>query len=161
MKEQRQQRAGVALHLGEFETTLALTQQTDVLAVGSKRTADDWFVARNGAPTALELEQAIMAVEDEIARVALRGDATTPLVSGDAALVDLARVVGGGGPLPLRVDIAAVENAFERLALVALGGPLASSGLPDGEAGRSFAARLLIVRELMHHLGFATLVVDK
>ena len=158
--DERQRNPGIVLRLGEFETTLAWPQQTDILAIGSKRTADDWFARRSGAPTPLELEQAIMAVEDEIARVALRGDTSTPLVSVDAALVELARFAGAGGDLPLRVDVAAIENAFERLAMVAQGRPLASSGLPGGEAGRSFAARLLIVRELMHHLGFATLVVD-
>ena len=158
--DERQQRGAIVLRLGESETTLASAQHTDVLAVGSKRTADDWFVRRSGAPTALELELAIMAVEDEIARVALRGDASTPLVSDDAALVELARLAGASGELPLRVDIVAVENAFERLARVAQGGPSAFSGLPGGEADRSFAARLLIVRELMHHLGFKTLVVD-
>ena len=158
--EPTQTRRAIVLRLGEFETTLASAQQTDVLAIGWKRTADEEFVRRQELPTALELEQAIMAVEDAIARVALRGDAATPLVSDDAALVDLARLAGVGGPLPLRVDVAAVENAFERLARVALGGPLAASGLPGGEAGRFFAARLLIVRELMHHLGFATLVVE-
>ena len=158
--DERLRKPGVVLRLGESETTLASAQQTDVLAIGSRRTADDWFVRRSGMPTVLELEQAIMAVEDEIARVALRGDASSPLVSDDAALVELARLAGVDGPLPARVDVAAVENAFERLAQVALGGPLASSGLPGGEAGRSFAVRLLIVRELMHHLGFTTLVVD-
>lgn len=158
--DERRQRRAIVLRLGEFETTLASAQQTEVLAIGSTRTSDDWFARRSGVPTARELEQAIMAVEDEIARVALRGDAATPLVSDDAALVELARVAGVGGALPLRVDIAAVENAFERLAQVAQGGPRAASGLPGGEAGRAFAARLLIVRELMHHLGFATLVVD-
>jgi hypothetical protein len=158
--DERQPRHQVVLRLGEFETTLASARRTDVLTVGWRRTADDWFVRRSGVPTAAELEQAIMAVEDEIARVARRGDASSPLVSDDTALVELARLAGVGGALPLRVDVAAVENIFERLARVAQGGPLAASGLPDGEAGRAFAARLLIVRELMHHLGFATLVAD-
>ena len=159
--DERQQRQGVVLHLGEFETTLATPQQSYTLAIGARRTADDWFARRHTMPTPLELEHAIMAVEDEIARVALRGDAATPLVSVDAALVELAQVAGADGPLPLQLGVAAVENAFERLAMVAQGRPLATSGLPDGEAGRIFAARLLIVRELMHHLGFAELVVGR
>ena len=158
--DERQPRHQVVLRLGEFATTLASAQQTEVLAIGWRRTADDGFLRRQDLPTAAELEQAIMAVEDEIARVTRLGDASSPLVSDDAALVELARLAGVDGPLPARVDVAAVENAFERLARVAQGGPSAFSGLSGGEADRSFAARLLIVRELMHHLGFATLVVD-
>lgn len=151
---------GVVLRLGEFETTLATAQRSYMLDMGARRTADAWFAGRNAAPTPLELEKAIMAVEHEISRVALRGDVTTPLVIDDALLVDLARLAGVSGTLPCSLDVDLIDYAFERLARVAQGSSPDSCGLPDGEAGRAFAARLLIVREVMHRLGFGQLVVN-
>ena len=103
--DERQPRHQVVLRLGEFATTLASAQQTEVLAIGWRRTADDGFLRRQDLPTAAELEQAIMAVEDEIARVTRLGDASSPLVSDDAALVELARLAGVDGPLPARVAV--------------------------------------------------------
>lgn len=46
----------------------------------------------------------------------------------------------------------AVERLFDLLASLSLGRPASSAGIPDTPA---FAARLLILREFMHHLGFA------
>jgi len=49
-----------------------------------------------------------------------------------------------------------MEKTFDRLASVSLGRPAAHEGLPDSTA---FAATLLILREFMHHLKFASLTV--
>ena len=49
----------------------------------------------------------------------------------------------------------AVEGTFERLAQAASGRPLSSCGIP---ADPEFAARLLILREFMHHLQFDEIV---
>jgi hypothetical protein len=50
--------------------------------------------------------------------------------------------------------VEAVERLFDLLAALSLGRPASSAGIP---ADGVFAARLLILRELMHHLGFAAL----
>ena len=160
MMDGNRPQGGVVLRLGEFETTLATAQRSYMLDIGARRTADEWFAGGNATPTPLELEKAIMAVEHEISRVALRGDSMTPLVSDDALLVDLARLAGASGALPCCLDVDLIDNAFERLAKVAQGCSPTSCGLPDGEERRNFAARLLIVREVMHRLGFARLVVN-
>jgi len=47
--------------------------------------------------------------------------------------------------------------AFDRCSGAVLGRPAASEGLP---AGGAFAATLLILRELMHHLKVSPITVD-
>jgi hypothetical protein len=49
-----------------------------------------------------------------------------------------------------------VERVFNRLAAVAQGRPAAHEGLPEDPA---FAARLLVLRELMHHMPFAAVTL--
>lgn len=81
--------------------------------------------------SALGIEDAIAAVEDEIARV--RPTAPDTLETSDARIRAIA-----GGLNPLTVE--AVEQDFDRLAL---------RGIPTD---RETAAALVILRELMHHL---------
>ena len=45
-----------------------------------------------------------------------------------------------------------VERLFDLLAALSQGRPASSAGIPDSP---EFAARLLVLREFMHHLGFA------
>lgn len=45
---------------------------------------------------------------------------------------------------------------FQRLSAVSLGRPISLEGLP---ASADFAATLLILREFMHHLGFASITL--
>lgn len=165
MDDGNQQRV-VVLRLGDDETTLESGTASIALAIGARRTAGDWF--RRDLPTPLELENAIMAVEDEIARATAFAGVGVAVLSDDGALREIAAYAGASGevaqavalvPARVRLSVGAVENAFARLAAVALGRPAASAGLPEGDAGRVFAAKLLIVRELMHHLDFAEISV--
>jgi hypothetical protein len=48
------------------------------------------------------------------------------------------------------------SDLFERLAPVATGGYISGGSLPDGPR---FAATLLLVRKLMHHLRIATIAL--
>lgn len=169
MMDERNRQRVVVLRLGDDETTLDSGAASMTLAIGARRTAEEWF--RHSPPTPLELENAIMVVEDEIARAVAFGGKGIALRSDDGALREIAAFAGitddvddalsgdGGAAPVLRLSLGAVENAFERLAAVALGRPAASAGLPAGDSGRVFAAKLLIVRELMHHLGFAEISV--
>lgn len=54
----------------------------------------------------------------------------------------------------MELSIDALERTFDRLTSVALGRPASQEGLPDD---KPFAATLLILRELMHHLQFASI----
>ena len=150
------------VHIGACETTLASgtggePDGTVALAIGARNTAQDHFKHR--PPTPGELENAIMVVEDELARARATIADGAVLLSGDAALREVARLAGVTGvadraELSVRID--AVEGVFDRLAAVSLGRPASSAGLPEDN---EFAATLLILRELMHHLGFSALTV--
>ena len=153
------------VHVGACETTLASgtggePDGTVALAIGARNTAQDHFKHR--PPTPGELENAIMVVEDELARARATIADGAVLLSGDAALREVARLAGVTGVAGvadragLSVQIDAVEGVFDRLAAVSLGRPASSAGLPEDN---EFAATLLILRELMHHLGFSALTV--
>ncbi|MEH0835046.1 hypothetical protein [Pectobacterium cacticida] len=103
-------------------------------------------------PTPDEMERAIMVVEDEVMRIRHDIPTGSSLFSFDPNLVALAQVSGveeegGGWCLPLD-DL---ERTFKRLERVMLGSPSTWEGIP---LDNSFSARLLILREFMHHHGF-------
>jgi exopolyphosphatase/pppGpp-phosphohydrolase len=142
------------LHIGEQETTLATgsgaaPDTTLVLAIGTVKTAEEFFI--HSPPRPIELENAIMCVEDEVtrARDMLRRDAL--LFTTDVAIRDIAHVAGLAGAAQLLLPIEAIEQNFGLLAAVSLGKPASSAGIPGST---SFAATLLILREFMHHLRF-------
>lgn len=156
----------VALHLGAQRTLVAAGQDAGepatvlTLALGHDKTAREFF--RGAVPTPLELETAIAAVEDEVYAAHRRyrtcmpeGPAATPL-SADPGLHEAA-TLAGIAPGPWRVlPLDAAERLFNRLAAVSEGRPAAHEGLPESPA---FAARLLVLRELMHHMPFAAVVL--
>lgn len=154
------------LHLGPEQVTWAAGTSAPEPAVrlclplGGAHMARQFF--RGTLPTPLELENAIAAVEDEvhIAHRQLQGLLPPGQVwapwSGDAALHDLA-TLAGVPPGPHRVlTLDAMERLFNRLAAVSEGRPAAQEGLPNDPV---FAGTLLVLRELMHHLPFASLVL--
>jgi exopolyphosphatase/pppGpp-phosphohydrolase len=135
------------LHLGERHTTLARGTDAGVtLAIGPQRVAEEFF--SHELPTPQELERAIDAVEDEMMRVRSMHAEGGELITADATL-RLFAIAEASVPM-LTID--AVERLFQRLASASLGDPSALRGLPSG---REAAAALLILRELMHHLGFS------
>lgn len=148
------------LHIGVGETLVASgrghqAEATLALAIGAERTATEFF--RRSLPTPLELENAIMAVEDEIARArTIIVDGST-LLTRDTALREIALIAGLPDQPVLSLPIELVEKTFDRLAAVSLGRPAAHEGLPDSAA---FAATLLILREFMHHMNFASLTIE-
>ena len=154
------------LHLGAEQVSWAAGTGTPDptvrlrLPLGGARTARQFF--RGAIPAPLELENAIAAVEDEvhIAHRQLQGLLPQGQVwapwSTDAALHGLA-TLAGVPPGPQRVlTLDAMERLFNRLAAVSEGRPAAHEGLPEDPA---FAGTLLVLRELMHHLPFASLVL--
>ena len=147
------------LHIGEKQTTVRLNDDvggTDevLLAIGATGLCRRYF--HHEPPTAGELEAAIEAVEDVLMPAIPRLRGPGPLVTDDAeslALVEAAALPPGAAT---ELDLAAVERLFNRLADVASGRPVASEGLP---VRGSFAANLLILRELMHHAGRTSVTV--
>ena len=158
------------LHLGSQYTVLAAGADSQTpslvltLALGDERTARDFL--RGAVPTPLELETAIAVVEDEVhaahrhyreaAPDSARQGAPPAPWSADAGLHEIATLAGiAAGPVRV-LPLDAVERVFNRLAAVAQGRPAAHEGLPEDPA---FAARLLVLRELMHHMPFAAVTL--
>lgn len=145
------------LHIGAEQTALAVGDLAEpeaivVLAIGSKATAREYF--KNTPPTALELENAIVTVEDELARARSSIPDDSPLYTTDAALCEVARLSGVNKKPTMVLSIEAMEQTFDRMASIAQGRPASRSGLP---ASNEFSATLLILRECMHHLRFSAM----
>ncbi|WP_332745800.1 hypothetical protein [Hydrogenophaga sp.] len=146
----------VFLRLGATATWLARDGDEEqgrslALDLGSASTAQRFF--RGDLPTPLELERAIDHVEDELMRATAWTAGRSTLVTDHPLVRALAQAEGQAGAVLTR-DV--VEGLFQRLASGALGDPSALRGLP---AGKEAAASLLILRELMHHLGFSQVEV--
>jgi hypothetical protein len=130
------------LEIGRDRTTIG----EHSLALGWETLALAHF--RNERPPPLELERAIEAVEDELARV------RPPAQGGELRTSDrFIREIAAAAGLPPAAErvltVEAVELAFETLA----------AGRPGLPSGRAFAATLLILREVMHHLRFRSIAV--
>lgn len=145
------------LHIGDEQTGLAVGDSLDApatltMAIGAQRTAREFF--KRAVPTPLELENAIATVEDEVMRARALVQARPRLYTMDPAIRSIAIVSGVTEGAAMELSIEALERSFDRLTSVALGRPASHEGLPEDKA---FAATLLILRELMHHLQFAAI----
>lgn len=106
-------------------------------------------------PREAALEQAIATTEDALMPqvAALRAQPLDRLVLSDASLAALADLLARPHTgADWHVD--EVERAFNLVADVAAGLPAHRIGLPEHPR---FVAALLVVRELMHHVGWETL----
>jgi phospholipase/carboxylesterase len=99
------------------------------------------------ASRAAAMEAAIAAIEDELARVPASVHGTA-IASADPWLHAIAHAAGLDRHATA-LHREAVEQVFARLSAVAMGRPAMAEGLPEDPR---FAAALLVVRELMHHL---------
>ena len=105
---------------------------------------------RHAPPSPLEIERAIERVEDAVMPARARLPAALRLQTGDARLRALVGAAAGAAraDAPVWLDVDAVEQLFNRLVARAQGRPTSQDPLPvDGPS----AARLVIVRELLHH----------
>jgi hypothetical protein len=155
-----------ALHMGAEHTVVAtgldaqLPSVVLTLALGSQKTARDFF--RGALPTPFELETSIASVEDEVYAAHVRHRPWVPQgavvmpCSTDPALHEIATLAGiAQGPRRV-LTLDALEHVFNRLVSVSQGRPASHEGLP---AHAAFAATLLVLRELMHHLPFPSLTL--
>ncbi|AIA71614.1 hypothetical protein WCU81_01150 [Pectobacterium atrosepticum] len=148
------------LCIGEQQTTVicgtALQPSATLqLTIGFDKTAATFF--KHLPPTPDEMELAIMAVEDEVTRIRHDIPAGSALFSFDPTLMAIAQISGveeedAGWRLP-QDDM---ERTFKRLERVMMGSPAAWEGIPLENA---FSARLLILREFMHHHGFDSALI--
>ncbi len=149
------------LHIDALQTTVVTGSDAEptavlVLVLGAQKTAHDFF--RHSPPSPLELENAIVAVEDEVTRVVTVLPGTSTLYCSGSAVREIATLAGveSGDPgTRVSLTLDAIEQTFNRLAAVAEGRPAIQEGLPDST---EFAAALLILREFMHHLRFSSVI---
>ena len=125
------------LHFGAQRTTVADTE----LEVG-------WDIAGRD-PSPLGLENAIATVEDALMKEHARLVKRASPVTRDATIRDIALAAGVPAGAEMTLAVEAVEQLFQRLAARA-------PGLPGG---REFTGKLVILRELMHHLEFPSVVI--
>jgi len=124
------------------------------MQLGYRTLADD--ILHSWPPTGGELEHAIEIVEDEIMRSGARAMPGVRLaVSGGPIAQLLVRLRASSLSSSAAVPQATVEQAFQDLAAVSLGRPASAV---DPARSRDEAAALLILRELMHHLGIEDVI---
>ncbi len=144
------------LHLGETHSALAIGRAGDAPQVHTLDLGVQALLARHlrhAPPTPLELEAAIEAVEDVVMPLHRLLPANAELVMHLPPSLPLRALLDGDAAAPdAPHDIDTVERAFDRLAAVSQGRPLSQE---PALADPAVAAALLILRELMHHLGFA------
>jgi exopolyphosphatase/pppGpp-phosphohydrolase len=149
----------VVLHIGARQSGIALGQGLQpelvkLLPLGTERTALEKF--RTTPPKPLDMEHAIELVEDVVMPLQKLVTRGAQLFSADAAVQEIALHAGIAPAVPQTLSQEALERLFNRLTAVVEGSPAAHQGLPDSNR---FAAALLILREFMHHLQFAQIVV--
>jgi hypothetical protein len=106
--------------------------------------------------TSDELEAAISEIEDALMPAIRSLPERRLLVTSAPEVWEVVRGAGLSGSPEVNLDIATVEQLFNRLADVAFGAPAAQLGIPSN---RAFAATLLILREVLHHGGFDSIIV--
>jgi len=135
-----------AIHIGQRVTTVRVgTAGNVVIAVGADELAEAVF--RHDPPSALEIEHAIDRIEDALTASGLRHGERGDALIDDPPLHAMLGWQDGPG----RAGREDVERLFQDLAAAL---PTKPAFLRDVPAGRVAAARLLILRECLHHLGF-------
>ena len=149
------------LHIGRQYSLIALGKDAGkpdnlwVFEMGSEKTATDFFSLF--PPTFNEVENAIMVVEEEVMPLHKLLVSGSGLYTMDAGIREIAQLTVFAekkqGVILARSDM---EQVFNRLAAIITGRPASQDILPSTN---SFAATLLILREVMHHLGFRDITI--
>lgn len=151
------------LHIADEYSFIAFGVETTipdnvwVFDIGSVKTVRDFF--RHNPPTPAEVESAIQVVEDEVMPLHKLIPSGCGLYTQDAGVMEVARQIvftsHADGVVLERADM---EQVFGRLAAIISGRPANQDILP---ATNTFAATLLILREVMHHLGFMNITIQE
>lgn len=111
---------------------------------------------RHEPATAAELEAAIAVIEDQLMPAVRQLPPHRRLATSAPEVRRIAEAAGLGNLPNLRLTIETVESLFRNLADMAYGAPAARLGMPSD---RAFAATLLLLRELLHHGGFDSVMI--
>lgn len=150
----------VVLQLGAGASTWAwgsgpAPDETHALAIGIETLAQRYF--RAASPTEAAVESAIEEVEDVVMPWHRVLPPQSALVACDAYVAELARWADmpAQNRMMLKTDL--VEDMFNQWVDGALGGALNNFRLP---ISGTIPATLLVVREVLHHLSFDSILVQ-
>lgn len=142
------------------DLSLDVVAHTTVLASPDGRrwtlpvgTASLWPTSATG-PSALAVENGIQTVEDEIERIAAQVPRGATLQVSDDTWAPLQRSGAIAALAQGSIGLDGIEREYQSLAARAVGAPSARGSGFDDPAGD---ALVLILRELMHHLGVPAL----
>lgn len=102
------------------------------------------------------MENAINLVEDELFRIRHSIVKGSTLSTTDASVRSIATIAGVPDQPYMLLTRDLVEQIFNRLAAIVQGRPASQDSIPTTA---KFSATLLILREFMHHLDFASIEV--
>ena len=149
------------LHIGdEFSFIVQGTEPTKpentwALEIGSVKTVREFF--NQFPPTPGEIENAIQIVEDEVMPLHKLLTPDSALYTTDTRIKEIAQyAVFEKNQDEMILNRVSMERVFSRLAAIITGLPSSQDVLP---ASNEFASTLLILREVMHHLGFMEIVI--
>lgn len=126
------------------------------LPMGRARSARTWL--RHTPPRQREFEMAMEPIEDDITRMLPVLTSRSMLVTDSPAIQEIASLIQDTDKPLTFLSRADVDALFGELGAVVAGRPPRIAGIPEDN---SFAMGLLILREFMHHLDFATLLVRR
>lgn len=160
-KKQVGNSAITVLHIADEYCFMAQGTNTDkpdnvwFFEIGTEKTAREFFI--HNPPTAGEVENAIQVVEDEVIPLHKLLPVDSNLYTSNARVLEIARVSSfEKTERETILSIQDMEHTFTRLAAIISGRPASQDILPTSNA---FAATLLILREVMHHLRFRNITV--
>lgn len=127
------------------------------LNLGSQLISDRFF--SKFPPSYDEIDQAINYTEEELEKIKHLFDGVSTIYTTDSMSVQIAQLAFNTTIEENLISVARIEleNVFSRLADIVKGLPPSQDVLPDNN---EFAAYLVVLREVMHHLNFDKLLVQ-
>ena len=142
----------VFLRIGISSSQLSIQREDEDLEVRDIRLGTGLLAAqcfRHAPPTAIESERAIEVVEDAIMPHTPLHDGFANLYNHDTLTLKIAELAEATEGF---LSIDQLERVFERYAAISLGRPTTQDVIPKSAA---FAAHLIMLREVMHHMKFS------
>ena len=147
-------KALTVLHIGRDRTIIATATDVLALSIGMEKTGREFF--HHAPPTPEEVENAINVVEDEIERAHKSTGQGSILCTTDNSVREISHLASVPDQPEMTLSREALELLFTRLAALSMGRPAVKDNL---RVDASFSAALLILREVMFHLGFTSINV--
>jgi exopolyphosphatase/pppGpp-phosphohydrolase len=126
-----------------------------MLDIGAQKTAKVFF--KHNPPTPGEVENAIATIEDEVMPIRKLVVPNSRLFTSDDVIREIARCAFPVEDKPeMILPRTTMEQVFGRLGAIISGRPASLDILPTTN---TFASTLLILREVMYHIGFEEITI--